>query len=154
MKINKSKALILVSVLVVAMISGGALLSVFASFDERKNFSQGPRRPWLGELTDAQKEELKQTIEDMKEAGATHEEIKEAVDAKLDAWGIEVPENPRGGYLRDQLTDEQKEELSEKMQELRESGASREEIIEAKLKLLEEFGIDIDKIPQSPKMKP
>ena len=31
MKIDKSKALILVSVLVVAMISGGTLLSVFAS---------------------------------------------------------------------------------------------------------------------------
>ena len=40
------------------------------------------------------------------------------------------------------------------MQELRESGASHEEIMEAKLKLLEEYGIDIDKIPQPPKMKP
>ena len=94
MKIGKSKALILMSVLFVAVISGGTLLTVFASDDGRKNFSQGPRQPWLAELTDEQKEELKQTIEDMKEAGATHEEIREAVVAKLDAWGIEVPENP------------------------------------------------------------
>ncbi len=147
MKIDKTKALILASVLVVIMISGGTLLSVFASNYEGKNFSQGPCRPWLGELTDAQKDEIKKTVEDMKEAGATPEEIKEAINTKLDAWGIEVPEKPCGGYLMDQLTEEQRKELSKKMQELRESGASHEELMEARLKMLEEFGIDIDEIP-------
>ena len=95
MKIGKSKALILMSVLFVAMISGGTLLTIFASNDGRKNFSQGPRQPWLAELTDEQKEELKQTIEDMKEAGATHEEIREARLKLLEEFGIDMDELPR-----------------------------------------------------------
>jgi len=136
------------------MISGATLLSVFASSDEGETFSRGQRHPWLGELTDDQREELKQTLEDMKEAGATQEEIREAVNAKLDEWGIEVPENPRCSNFMDQLTEEQREELQEKMQELRESGASREEMMEARLKLLKEFGIDMDELPRPPSMKP
>ena len=54
----------------------------------------GPRPRWLGDLTDEQREEINQMVKDMKEAGAGREEIKTAVDAKLEEWNIEVPESP------------------------------------------------------------
>ena len=54
------------------------------------------------------------------------------------------------GYLMSQLTEEQREIFSQRMQEikeLREAGASQEEMREAKLQLMEELGIDIDETP-------
>ncbi len=66
--------------------------------------------------------------------------------------------NDNRGNHRDpfmsQLTDEQRETLFQKMQELRESGASREEIREAMSQLMEELGINIDEIPHPPMMRP
>jgi len=41
------------------------------------------------------------------------------------------------------LTDEQKKELSQKMAELKEQGASYEELKAAKYDLLKEYGVDV-----------
>ena len=45
----------------------------------------------------------------------------------------------------DGLTDEQKTELSQKMAELKEQGASYEELKAAKYDLLKEYGVDVKK---------
>jgi hypothetical protein len=56
-----------------------------------------PREPpWMSQLTDDQKEQFQQLTQSMKDSGATQEEIRDAVDAKLQEWGIELPAPPRG----------------------------------------------------------
>ena len=53
-----------------------------------------PHPPWLPELTDEQREEIREIVVELKDNGASKEEIKEAVDSKLEEWGIEIPEKP------------------------------------------------------------
>jgi DNA-binding transcriptional regulator YhcF (GntR family) len=98
--------------------------------------------PFFQQLTEEQRQELESLREEMVEAGATREEIREAIHAQLEAWGVDVPERsgPRGPQL--DLTEEQKQELKQLRQELREAGASREEIHEAIRDQLEAWGID------------
>ena len=49
----------------------------------------------MNNLTDEQKEEIKTTVEELREAGASREEIREAVKKKLEEWNIELPEKPQ-----------------------------------------------------------
>lgn len=43
-------------------------------------------------LTDEQRDELRNGIEELKGSDATPEEIKEYIEGKLEAWGVELPE--------------------------------------------------------------
>ena len=54
---------------------------------------------------------------------------------------------PPGPPFADQLTEEQQEALHQLIQELRDSGATREEIREAVVQFLEEQGIEIQPPP-------
>jgi len=54
---------------------------------------------------------------------------------------------PPGPPFSDQLTEEQQEALHQLIQELRDSGATREEIREAVIQFLEEQGIEIQPPP-------
>jgi hypothetical protein len=57
--------------------------------------SKGPRLPpWISNLTDEQKEEIKTIVEELKEAGANRKEIRETVKKKLEEWNIELSEKP------------------------------------------------------------
>lgn len=99
-------------------------------------------------LTDDQKQELHDLISSMREAEATREEIKQAVDALFAEWGIERPErdgNGRGGKKenRPELTDEQKAELKELRDSMIADGATREEIHAAIEALFAEWGIEM-----------
>ena len=141
-KTNKKIGLILISVLAISVISGGIILTTYAFNDQTcRPFKQ----PFFGNFTDEQKEEITTTMNQLRENGATREEIRDAITAKLTEWGIEVPKDnlhqmPR--WLQN-LTAEQKIELKNLMDELKEKGASHEEFkaeIDAKL---QQWGIEI-----------
>jgi hypothetical protein len=145
-KTNKKIGLILVSVLILSAISVGIILNTYAFNDQRCRPS---KQPFFGNLTDAQKEELTATMNQLRENNATREEIRDAINAKLTEWGIEVPKedpHPMPRWLQN-LTADQKAELQNLMDELKDKGASHEEIrtqIDAKL---QQWGIEIPEQP-------
>jgi len=57
---------------------------------------QGREPPWMSQLTDKQKAEIKQLMDSLKASGKSHEEIRAAIDAKMREWGIKVPPPPQG----------------------------------------------------------
>ncbi len=108
----------------------------------------GMRPPFWDELTEEQQEELQAMIDEMREDGASREEIQTAIHEQLDEWGIELPEPGEGRGSRrppfwSELTEEQQAELREMTSEMREDGTTRDEIRDAVHALLEEWGIDI-----------
>ncbi len=89
---NKTKALIILSVVAVAAILG-TTLTVFAS--DYENESSNPcqelhRRGFLAELTDEQRAELKAKVQ----------EFRAEIKAMLEDWGVEVPEFQDRTYAR------------------------------------------------------
>jgi len=50
----------------------------------------------MSQLTDDQKEQIQQLTPSMQDLGASEEEIKGAVNATLQEWGIELPAPPQG----------------------------------------------------------
>ncbi len=96
-------------------------------------------RYFMGTLTDEQQAEVQELISEMREAEASMSEINAAVVELISSWGVEYPERGRGGDrhrsrgsgFMDNLTEEQRAEMSELLSSLREEGASREEISEA-----------------------
>jgi len=145
---NKNIVLILISVLVVSVISGGIILTTYASDDKGiGRFNRGACN--FGDLSDVQRQEIKGMVQDMRENGASKEEIKAAVELKLTEWGIEVPkfEQIRKPQWWSELTDEQKEEIITIKEELIEAGASNEAIRDAVKLKLEEWNLEIPKKP-------
>jgi DNA-binding transcriptional MerR regulator len=110
--------------------------------------------PWMSQLTDDQKEEIQQLVESLRESGASPKEIRDAVKATLEGWGIEVPEPVgRGQRLSpwmSQLTDEQKAQIQQLIQSMRDDGATPQEIRDAVNAKLQEWGIQLPPPPQSP----
>lgn len=51
-----------------------------------------PHPPWIRDLTEEQRAEIKLMVEDLKDTGASIEEIKDAVDKKLAEWDIVIPD--------------------------------------------------------------
>jgi len=114
---------------------------------------QRPEPPWMSQLTDGQKAELQQLLDSLKASGASPEETRDAIDTKLQEWGIEVPvqdgqQHPEPPWMG-QLSDEQKAELQQLVESLRESGATPQQIRDAVNAKLEEWGIEIPTPPQS-----
>jgi len=154
---NKRLTLILSLTLVVALI-GVAL--VYAGGAGHRNGGPRPGRgpdPFAN-LNEEQQTEIRSLVEEMREVGDPPEEIRAAVREKLDAWGIEMPERPerskrsprqgRDGSRRPELTEEQRAALSairEKVKEMREAGASPEEIRDEVGKMAEEAGVELPK---------
>ena len=148
---NERNAIILVAILAIGALLGSIVPTIHA-------FNVGEEKSGSCNLTEAQKEEIKQAIGDMKEAGASKEEIKTEIIAKLERWGLEVPEclplpqrNRRlGQQSLGELTEDQREEIKQIINDMREDDASREEIKEAIDSKLGEFGIEVPekKMPQ------
>jgi uncharacterized protein (UPF0147 family) len=118
------------------------------------NSTQPPRDPpWMSQLTDEQKAQMQQLVQSMKDSGATQQEIRDAVNAKLQEWGIQAPQDnggqPRQPPWMSQLTDEQKQEIQQLMDSLRQSGATPQEIRDAANAKLQEWGIEVPAPPQS-----
>jgi DNA-binding transcriptional regulator YhcF (GntR family) len=142
------------------LIGVGLVVSMVSAFPQAVREMRGsgllgcPPGPgfFSDQLTEEQQEALHQLIQELRDSGATPEEIREAVMQFLEEQGIDTEEMPLGMHLRkgmkgppfaDQLTEEQQEALHQLIQELRDSGATPEEIREAVMQFLEEQGIEI-----------
>lgn len=96
-----------------------------------------------GTLTKEQRAELKTLVDGLKESDTSKEDIRAAVKAKLEEWGIEFPERPAiSSGLAKLLTDEQEAELTTLIEGLKESDTSREDIRTAVDAKLEEWGVE------------
>lgn len=102
------------------------------------------RRGFLGrglhlQLDETQRDELKALVDGLRESDSTREEIRAAVDAKLDEWGVErldPSDRPDRRGRHPALSEAQRDELKALIDGLRESDSTREEIrtaVEAKL---------------------
>ncbi|MFH2110325.1 MAG: hypothetical protein ABIJ47_03575 [Candidatus Bathyarchaeota archaeon] len=131
---GRTKAVALTSVLLIALsLAAGGLSMVAAETDQDDATASNPlnyvggwrmRGPMLGCLDEEQRQELKETVDAMREEGASQEEIKEYVQAYLEELGVEC--------RMPQLTDEQ-------MEGLRQLRAQVQELIQRRLG---ELGID------------
>ena len=124
------------------------ILSAMAQNQGNTDLQLPPRDPpWMSQLTDDQKTEIQQLIQSMKDSGATPQEIGDAINAKLQKWGIQIPERPtdpgREPPWMSQLTDDQKAQIQRLVQSMRDSGASPQEIGDAVNAKLKEWGIQI-----------
>jgi uncharacterized protein YoaH (UPF0181 family) len=112
---------------------------------------RGGFRDFMSNLTDEQRQAVHEKIKEMKDQGSTREEIRTAVAEMLEGYGIEVPEDwpgpfglghGPGGFWKD-LTKEQREAVHEKIKEMKDQGATREEIWTAVAEILEGYGIEL-----------
>ena len=132
---RKRKALALLSLVVAVTVFGAVILSVSATEDETATddslHCKGLPPQLVEELTDEQREILQTMIADNQ---ALMEENRDAIEAQLEEWGIEIPAPPqhRGGFLED-LTEEQRTELE----------TMREEYLESVKSKFEEWGIEV-----------
>jgi Spy/CpxP family protein refolding chaperone len=111
---------------------------------------KGPHGPggFFKDLTEEQREAVKAKMKDMRSQNAKPEEIHSAVAEMLKGYGIEMPEKGwghfgfgrMGGSWGVNLTDEQREAVRDKIEEMRSQGAKREEIRSAIDKMIQSFG--------------
>lgn len=101
------------------------------------------RRGSSSQLTEEQRAELKTLVDGLKESDTSREDIRAAVKAKLEKWGVEFPERPAiSSGLAEVLTDDQEAALTTLIEGLRASDMSREDIRAAVDAKLEEWGIE------------
>ncbi len=152
----KTKLLLVTMVTVVAMVASIGVWAGEGNTDSSQG--EGPtyaKHARMSMLTPEQHEQVKAKIAEMKEAGASREEVREAVADLLKGWGIERPRvdvstEYRVGILQ-QLTPEQREQLQGKTAELREQGASMEQIREAVGDMLQGWGIEAPGVGVGPR---
>jgi DNA-binding transcriptional regulator YhcF (GntR family) len=113
---------------------------------------RGHGRRFGDQLSEEQREAVHAKVREMREAGASREEIHGAIREMLASYGITLPEGRRegpregrgpGGRFGEQLTEEQREAVHAKVREMRDAGASREEIHAAVRDMFAGFGIDL-----------
>lgn len=108
----------------------------------------------MAHLTDEQCEAILAKAREMRSHDASREEILTTVGEMLQAYGIELPEKqstpsdlfgfrPGPADFLSELTLEQREAIHAKVEEMRSSGSSREEIRASVDKMLEGYGIDV-----------
>ena len=104
-------------------------------------------RGFMQSLTEEQREAVRDRMAELREAGATHQEMRASIAEMLEEYGVEPPETcgkgrGRKGFHPD-LTEEQRETVREKIAELREAGVERGEIRAAVDAMLEEYGVEL-----------
>jgi DNA-binding transcriptional MerR regulator len=121
-----------------------------------ENWDQRPQRrrpgfPFMNQLTEEQRQEIKDKIKTLYENGASREEIHQTIVEMLQGYGIELPEDwdqrpqrRRTGFaFMNQLTEEQRQEIKDKIKTLHENGSSREEIHKTIGQMLQSYGIEL-----------
>ena len=120
----------------------------------------GEESPIIDQIGEETLQELRDTVEAMREAGSSHEEIHTYVVSYLDELGVELPEpqgkGPQGrkgmkhdrlfgekSPLIDQIGEETLQELRDTVQAMRDAEASHEEIREYIHDSLEELGVEL-----------
>jgi DNA-binding transcriptional regulator YhcF (GntR family) len=148
--------------MMVVVLIGLVLLAAAAAVQAGRG--EGRSRAF-GNLSDEQRQAVHEKISEMKDSGASREEIHAAVRGMLEGWGVAIPDRPEGRRSRDaregerprharfngQLTEEQREAVHAKVMEMNKAGASREEIREAVHGMLNQWGIDV---PEGREMRP
>lgn len=119
-------------------------LEIPEDFSKRR---RAPGGPLLG-LTDEQRKAVRERVTELRKTGATREEIRSNIAEMLEGYGVKLPPRPPGmlhrrGRFPAKLTKEQREEIREKVTEMREDGATREEIRSKMAVMLEDFGIEL-----------
>ncbi|MBN1543662.1 T9SS type A sorting domain-containing protein [candidate division KSB1 bacterium] len=113
----------------------------------------GGRMPFMAQLSEEQRTEVRDLVASLRAENATPEEIRAAVDELLASWGIERPEHPgRGGRMpfMAQLSEEQRTEVRDLVASLRAENATPEEIRAAVDELLSSWGIERPGRPERP----
>lgn len=100
------------------------------------------------ELTDEQRAEIHDRVIEMREDGATRDEIRETVAEMLEDFGVEVPDEwfvsrAKDNYLFADLTDEQRTTIHKRVVQMRKDGATRDEIRETFAEMLKDFGVEL-----------
>ncbi len=100
------------------------------------------------DLTEEQRQQLRELVKGLREQGAGREEIHAAVEELFAEWGLEMPDGNRFAkrrfhhYIMKNLTREQRRQVRKVVRELRQNGATRKEIYDAVIELLQEWGIE------------
>lgn len=105
-----------------------------------------PRQNRRPQLSEDQRQALRELRESMKEQGKSRQEIHQAVIELFESWGIEPPEKPgrpHNSMWKDMLDEAQKQEIKALIESLEEQGATRPEIKKAVLDRLNEWGIEM-----------
>jgi hypothetical protein len=117
---------------------------------------KGPHHKLMEQLTEEQQEAVKAKVKELWDSGASRKEIRENVNQMMEDYGVEVPEDskdfrgkrgsrPGRGFMKfaEELTEDQKNAIKEKVKILRDEGATRDEIHAEVAAMLKEYGIDI-----------
>ncbi len=107
-------------------------------------------------LTDEQRAQLQAKIKELRDAGAKREAMKAAIDELYKGWGLEPPQFGEGGKgkgdgkgglgrgpmqeLMQGLTDEQRQQVLTKTDEMKKAGSTPEEIRKAIMEMIKGFG--------------
>lgn len=120
--------------------------------DRPQNKYKQPK--FMEQLNDEQKHEIKTLMDEMRDNGATKKEVHEAVRKKLLEYGIDPPERGKGpghhgffapGFweIADQLSEDQKNAIKEKVESMHKEGSDPEEIHHEIRKMLEIYGVEV-----------
>ncbi len=104
---------------------------------------------WMSQLSEEQRQQIRALVKDLKASGATRQEIHAAVTEMLGEWGIEAPQRPVQNDRPD-LSDDQRQELQELIESMREQDKSRKEIHQAVSELFESWGLEAPQRPKRP----
>jgi Spy/CpxP family protein refolding chaperone len=113
-------------------------------------FGPGPGGFW-NDLTKEQREAVEAKMKELRNNNASPEEMRTAIDEMLRSYGIEVPaggHRPMGfGPRRDDwgvgLTTEQRKAIREKIHDMRNQGATREEVKAAVDRMVKGYGVEL-----------
>jgi len=108
----------------------------------QKNFPNKARKGFWLKLTEQQQKKLRRAIKNLKEQGATPQQIKEMIHEYLKKWGIRTnfKKKLKKGFW-EKLTKKQKRELAKGIKDLKEQGATRKEIKAYIKAMLTEWGL-------------
>jgi len=109
---------------------------------------QGAGNRFGANLTEEQRTQLQAKIKELRAANAKPEEIRAAVAEMYKGWGIEMPQGKgRGGAgraaikdLLQGLTDEQRQQVLTKADEMQKAGSTPEEIRRTIMEMIKGFG--------------
>jgi len=117
---------------------------------QRKGEKRGQGRNPFDQLTEEQKSQVDAKVKEMREAGTDRREIRKQMVLMLEGFGVDLSQRQgkrrgKGQNPFDQLTEEQKSQIDGKVKELRQAGATRQEIREQVNDMLEGFGLEVPK---------
>jgi Spy/CpxP family protein refolding chaperone len=120
----------------------------------KRGEGQGNAARFGANLTDEQRTQLQDKIKELKDKGAKRDEIKAAVEEMYKGWGLEPPQFGAGekgegkgqfgrGVIQEMLqglTDEQRQQVLTKMDEMKKAGSTPEEIRKTIMEMVKGFG--------------